>query len=171
MFSPIYPHDLAAIFTSGHNRIFSGGIPYSEMHETARFSKKTRLTRKKQHFRHPTKSAQQPKKIPKKRRRTPSPSSREHPDPPSFTKKRAIPCNKANRQTGKPADRQTGDDTYPATCRTKSGEKYQKRGKRQASQKRFAQKKNAALAKPRMGFSIGFSSFAEADHQVPAISL
>lgn len=67
--------------------------------------------------------------------------------------------SQTNRQTdrrrytcGKPSDKYKGKNRY----RKKKGKR---KGKRSGDT--FRTKENAALAKPRMGFSIGFSSFAK----------
>ena len=84
------------------------------------------------------------------------------------------PDNRANRQTGKQAvgqsgSRAVGHDT--CTSGRHGGRKENRNVRKKAGARTFRTKENAALAKPRMGFSNGCFSFAVADHQVPAISL
>ena len=84
------------------------------------------------------------------------------------------PDNRANRQTGKQAVGQSGSRAVGHDTRTSGrhgGRKENRNVRKKAGARTFRTKENAALAKPRMGFSNGCFSFAVADHQVPAISL
>ena len=84
------------------------------------------------------------------------------------------PDNRTTGQTGKQAvgqsgSRAVGHDT--CTSGRHGGRKENRNVRKKAGARTFRTKENAALAKPRMGFSNGCFSFAVADHQVPAISL
>ena len=82
--------------------------------------------------------------------------------------------SQALRQTGKQAVGQSGSRAVGHDTRTSGrhgGRKENRNVRKKAGARTFRTKENAALAKPRMGFSNGCFSFAVADHQVPAISL
>ena len=84
------------------------------------------------------------------------------------------PDNRTNGQTDKRTNGQTGSRAVGHDTRTSGrhgGRKENRNVRKKAGARTFRTKENAALAKPRMGFSNGCFSFAVADHQVPAISL
>ena len=131
--------------------------PYTNRHDL----RKKSLAAKKQHLRH-----QQKKRI----------SGRTTPDTLPIHENRSgrttgQPDNRTTRQPDKQANSQTNrqTDRRRYTC-GKPSDKYKgknryrkKKGKRKGKRSgdTFRTKENAALAKPRMGFSIGFSSFAK----------
>ncbi len=81
---------------------------------------------------------------------------------------------RTNGQTDKRTNGQTGSRAVGHDTRTSGrhgGRKENRNVRKKAGARTFRTKENAALAKPRMGFSNGCFSFAVADHQVPAISL
>lgn len=140
--------------------------PYTNRHDL----RKKSLAAKKQHLRHQQKKRISGRKTLQKRCKPPRnihPDTLLIPFPYMKTGQAGQPDNRTTRQPDNPTNRQTDRRRY--TC-GKPSDKYKgknryrkKKGKRKGKRSgdTFRTKENAALAKPRMGFSIGFSSFAK----------
>ena len=157
----------------------------AKMPETARFAEKHAREKKNNTFGIHRKAPIAPENDERNNGKRPRPSSRDilhSPQEPPRTPKRTSAGNRTtgqpdNRTTGQPDNRangQTGKRAVGHDTRTSGrhgGRKENRNVRKKAGARTFRTKENAALAKPRMGFSNGCFSFAVADHQVPAISL